>query len=81
MSIVFQLVTTFGFPYSQDFSKTYQIVWSFFPPNLFAAGLNLLAQATETPQDPGVSWKGRLRCAPGDEECVITIVCPTFRVY
>lgn len=68
-----QLVTTFGFPYSQDFSKTYQIVWSFFPPNLFAAGLNLLAQATETPQDPGVSWKGRLRCAPGDDECIITI--------
>ncbi|KAH6797364.1 ATP-binding cassette A2 [Perilla frutescens var. hirtella] len=68
-----QLVTTFGFPYSQDFSKTYQTVWSFFPPNLFAAGLNLLSQATETPQDPGVSWKGRLRCAPGDEECVLTI--------
>ncbi|XP_042011440.1 ABC transporter A family member 2-like [Salvia splendens] len=68
-----QIVTTFGFPYGQDFSKTYQTVWSFFPPNLFAAGLNLLSQATETPQDPGISWKGRLRCAPGDEECVITI--------
>ncbi|KAH6756778.1 hypothetical protein C2S53_000179 [Perilla frutescens var. hirtella] len=37
------LVTTFRFPYNQDFSKTYQTMWSFFPPNLFAAGLNLLS--------------------------------------
>ncbi|KAL2244262.1 ABC transporter A family member 2 [Sesamum indicum] len=68
-----QLVTTFGFPYSQDFSNTYRIVWSFFPPNLLAAGLNLLSDATATPQDPGISWKGRKRCAPNDTECVITI--------
>ncbi|KAL0416463.1 UNVERIFIED_CONTAM: ABC transporter A family member 2 [Sesamum latifolium] len=68
-----QLVTTFGFPYSQDFSKTYRIVWSFFPPNLLAAGLNLLSDATATPQDPGISWKGRTRCASNDRECVITI--------
>ncbi|KAL0440635.1 UNVERIFIED_CONTAM: ABC transporter A family member 2 [Sesamum radiatum] len=68
-----QLVTTFGFPYSQNFSKVYRIVWSFFPPNLLAAGLNLLSDATATPQDPGISWKGRKRCAPNDTECVITI--------
>ncbi|KAL0416478.1 UNVERIFIED_CONTAM: ABC transporter A family member 2 [Sesamum latifolium] len=68
-----QLVTTFGFPYSQDFTKAYRIVWSFFPPNLLAAGLNLLSDATATPQDPGISWKGRKRCAPNDTECVITI--------
>ncbi|KAG6412263.1 hypothetical protein SASPL_124937 [Salvia splendens] len=73
IGLLTQLVTTFGFPYSRDFSKIYQTVWSFFPPNLFAAGLNLLSHASETPQDPGVSWKGRLRCTPGDEECVITI--------
>ncbi|KAK4437089.1 ABC transporter A family member 2 [Sesamum alatum] len=68
-----QLVTTFGFPYSQDFSKTYRLVWSFFPPNLLAAGLNLLSDATATPQDPGVSWSGRTKCAPNDTECIITI--------
>ncbi|PIN20633.1 Lipid exporter ABCA1 [Handroanthus impetiginosus] len=68
-----QLVTTFGFPYSQDYSSTYRTVWSFFPPNLLAKGLNLLSDATATPQDPGVSWNGRTRCAPNDTECVITI--------
>ncbi|KAL0355623.1 UNVERIFIED_CONTAM: ABC transporter A family member 2 [Sesamum radiatum] len=58
---------------TQDFSKTYRIMWSFFPPNLLAAGLNLLSDATATPQDPGINWKGRTRCAPNDRECVITI--------
>lgn len=72
--IVFQIVTIFGFPYSQSYSTTYQRVWSIFPPNLLAAGLNLLSGATATPQDPGLSWKGRTRCAPNDTECVITVV-------
>ncbi|KAI3454641.1 hypothetical protein Pfo_011304 [Paulownia fortunei] len=73
IGFITQLVTTFGFPYSQSFSKTYRTVWSFFPPNLLAAGLNLLSDATATPQDPGVSWNGRTRCAPNDTECVVTI--------
>ncbi|KAL3819386.1 hypothetical protein ACJIZ3_005340 [Penstemon smallii] len=68
-----QIVTTFGFPYSEGYSRTYQIVWSFFPPDLFAQGLNLLSGATATPQDPGVSWEGRTKCAPNDAECIITI--------
>lgn len=72
----FQIVTTFGFPYSDTFSKTYQTVWSLFPPNLLAEGLNLLSGATETPQDPGVSWKGRTSCAPNDTDCVTTMVHP-----
>ncbi|XP_051123316.1 ABC transporter A family member 2-like isoform X2 [Andrographis paniculata] len=68
-----QVVTVFGFPYSNMFSNTYRIVWSFFPPDLLAAGLKLLSDATETPRDPGVSWSGRTKCAPKDTECVITM--------
>ncbi|KAM7479997.1 hypothetical protein LguiA_028210 [Lonicera macranthoides] len=68
-----QLVTTFGFPYSNNFSKTYQIIWSFFPPDLLAQALQLLSDATSTPGDPGISWSGRSKCAPNDTECVITM--------
>ncbi|KAL2515888.1 ABC transporter A family member 2 [Forsythia ovata] len=68
-----QLVTAFGFPYSDNFSNTYRIVWSFFPPNLLAQGLQLLSDATATPQDPGASWNGRTKCSPNDTECIITI--------
>ncbi|KAL2515977.1 ABC transporter A family member 2 [Forsythia ovata] len=68
-----QIVTGFGFPYSDKFSNTYRIVWSFFPPNLLAQGLQLLSNATATPQDPGVSWNGRTKCSPNDTECIITI--------
>ncbi|KAL6541368.1 ATP-binding cassette sub- A member 2 [Orobanche hederae] len=73
IGFVSQLVTTFGFPYSDNYSDTYRIVWSLFPPNLLAGGLNLLTGATATPQDPGVSWNGRTRCAPNDTECVVTM--------
>ncbi|CAA3030737.1 ABC transporter A family member 2-like [Olea europaea subsp. europaea] len=68
-----QVVTAFGFPYSDNFSNMYRIVWSFFPPNLFAKGLELLSDATATPQDPGVSWNGRTKCSPNDTDCIITI--------
>ncbi|KAK6123307.1 hypothetical protein DH2020_042958 [Rehmannia glutinosa] len=68
-----QLVTTSGFPYGPGFSNTYRIVWSLFPPNLLAAGLKLLFDATATPQDPGISWNGRMRCPPTDTECVVTM--------
>ncbi|KAK6117971.1 hypothetical protein DH2020_048286 [Rehmannia glutinosa] len=68
-----QLVTTSGFPYGPGFSNTYRIVWSLFPPNLLAAGLKLLFDASATPQDPGISWNGRMRCPPTDTECVVTM--------
>ncbi|XP_052174572.1 ABC transporter A family member 2 isoform X2 [Diospyros lotus] len=68
-----QLVTQFGFPYSSSFSSTYRVIWSFFPPNLLAEGLQLLSDATATPQDPGISWKRRGKCAPNDTECVISL--------
>ncbi|XP_040989213.1 ABC transporter A family member 2-like isoform X2 [Juglans microcarpa x Juglans regia] len=68
-----QLVTVFGFPYSDSFSTTLRAIWSLFPPNLLAAALNLLAEATSTPQDIGITWSRRAKCAPNDTECVITI--------
>ncbi|KAH9719766.1 ABC transporter A family member 2 [Citrus sinensis] len=67
------LVTAFGFPYSDQFSNTYRTIWSLFPPNLLAEALQLLSDATETPQDIGISWSRRAECAPNDTECVITI--------
>lgn len=73
IGIITQVVTQFGFPFSQDYSDTWRIIWSFFPPNLLAEGLKLLSDATATPQDPGVSWSSRTKCSPNDEECVITI--------
>ncbi|GFZ07755.1 ATP-binding cassette A2 [Actinidia rufa] len=68
-----QLITQFGFPYTTDFSDAFRIIWSLFPPNLLAQGLTLLSDATATPEDPGISWSRRGKCAPNDEECVITI--------
>lgn len=71
-----QLVTAFGFPYSDQYSSLYRSIWALFPPNLLAVGLNLLADATSTPGDPGVSWSGRTKCVANDNtDCLITIVC------
>lgn len=68
-----QLVTTFGFPYEKNFSRTYRIIWSFFPPNLLAKALDLLGKATATSQDKGISWQRRGECTADDTDCVITI--------
>ncbi|PHT88096.1 ABC transporter A family member 2 [Capsicum annuum] len=69
----FILVTAFGFPYSKKYQKSYRIIWSLFPPDLLAQGLKLLADATATPEDPGVSWSGRTECTFNDTECVVTM--------
>ncbi|KAF6159975.1 hypothetical protein GIB67_033059 [Kingdonia uniflora] len=68
-----QLVTTFGFPYSDSFTNTYRIIWSLFPPNLLAKALNLLGDATATSQDKGISWSRRGECPSAEYDCVITI--------
>ncbi|XP_028102330.1 ABC transporter A family member 2-like isoform X1 [Camellia sinensis] len=73
IGFVAQLVTQFGFPYSTSFTSTYRIIWSFFPPNLLAEGIILLSDATATPEDPGISWSRRAKCAPNDTECVFSI--------
>ncbi|XP_068652265.1 ABC transporter A family member 2-like [Aristolochia californica] len=68
-----QLVTTFGFPYRNDFSKTYHAIWSLFPPNLLSKALSLLGDATSTPENPGISWTRRAECPFNDPNCVLTI--------
>ncbi|XP_058110820.1 ABC transporter A family member 2-like [Magnolia sinica] len=68
-----QLVTGFGFPYDNNFSKTYRVIWSFFPPNLLAEALNILGDSTATPEDKGISWSRRAECPPNVSDCVITI--------
>lgn len=68
-----QLVTGFGFPYADSIAKKYRVIWSFFPPNLFAKALDLLGGATATSQDKGISWKRRGECTMNEPDCVITI--------
>ncbi|KAJ8553877.1 hypothetical protein K7X08_024555 [Anisodus acutangulus] len=43
------------------------------PTDLLAQGLQLLDDATATPEDPGVSWNGTTKCAFNDTECVLTM--------
>ncbi|XP_021746248.1 ABC transporter A family member 2-like [Chenopodium quinoa] len=73
IGLITQIVTAFGFPYSKMFSQTYRVLWSFYPPNLLAEGIQMLTDATSTPQDPGMSWKGRTKCSPNDDECILTM--------
>eukprot|EP00253_Pinus_taeda_P023624 PITA_23624 len=71
IGFITQLVTTNGDLYSNTYSKSYRAIWSFFPPNLFAQGLNLLGDATATGQDEGISWSSRSKCPSADSGCVI----------
>ncbi|XP_057868704.2 ABC transporter A family member 11 [Cryptomeria japonica] len=73
IGFITQLVTTFGFPYSNTYSKNLRTIWSIFPPNLFSKGLALLGDATSTKQDEGISWSSRSKCPSIDDECVITV--------
>lgn len=41
-----QLVTVFGFPYTKSFAPWIRYLWSLFPPNLLAIGLQYLGDAT-----------------------------------
>lgn len=76
-----QIVTAFGFPYDKKYSSTYRSIWAFFPPNLLAEGLQLLADATSTPGDHGISWSGRTKCfAYDDKDCLISIVCSELQL-
>ncbi|KAJ6794728.1 putative ABC transporter A family member 2 [Iris pallida] len=67
------MVTSFGFPYSEDQKKTYRVIWSLFPPNLLSKGINILGDATDTPEAPGISWRERGKCPPDETDCVITM--------
>lgn len=74
IGLVTQIVTAFGFPYSDMFSTTYRVIWSFYPPNLLVKALQMLTDATRSHQDPGMSWSGRTKCPPNDDdECILTM--------
>ncbi|KAF3340483.1 ABC transporter A family member 2-like isoform X1 [Carex littledalei] len=68
-----QLVTTIGFPYSKTYEKRYRIMWSLFPPNLFAKAVKTLSDATFTAEDPGIRWSSISKCTKREPDCVITI--------
>ncbi|ERN03831.1 hypothetical protein AMTRI_Chr05g73820 [Amborella trichopoda] len=68
-----QLVTQFGFPYGGDYSGTYRVIWSLFPPNLLAQALQLLGSATATSEDPGISLGDISKCPEADSSCGLTI--------
>ena len=73
-----QIITIAGFPYKKSISSFLRFIWSFFPPNLLAKAVNLLSDATSTPEALGISWKGRSKCPPDTDDCVMTIVCNRF---
>lgn len=79
------MVTQFGFPYSQGIAMKARIMWSFFPPNLFAQALHLLLTATSNPKGVAISWSKRADCPPSPDDyppdnndCVMTIVSTHF---
>ena len=41
----------------------------------------MLTDETRTPQDPGMSWSGRTKCPPNDDECILTMVSRILRVF
>lgn len=69
-----QAVTTFGFPYTSNYGKVARVIWSLFPPNIFAEALNLLGVATATSEDEGISWSRRGECPNKKSDCVLPIV-------
>ncbi|KAJ6676811.1 ATP-BINDING CASSETTE TRANSPORTER SUBFAMILY A ABCA [Salix viminalis] len=68
-----QIITIAGFPYKKSISAFLRLIWSFFPPNLLAQAVKLLSDATSTPEALGISWKGRSKCPPDSDDCVMTI--------
>ncbi|KAB5524858.1 hypothetical protein DKX38_022607 [Salix brachista] len=67
------IITIAGFPYKKSISAFLRLIWSFFPPNLLAQAVKLLSDATSTPEALGISWKGRSKCPPDTNDCVMTI--------
>ncbi|KAJ6374152.1 hypothetical protein OIU78_029789 [Salix suchowensis] len=68
-----QIITIAGFPYKKSISSILRFIWSFFPPNLLAKAVDLLSDATSTPEALGISWKGRSKCPSDTDDCVMTI--------
>ncbi|KAF3590535.1 hypothetical protein DY000_02026382 [Brassica cretica] len=74
IGFITQTVATSGFPYSSTHSLSRRVIWSFFPPNTFSAGLQLLIEATSVPGSPGISWSKRDVCSKMDDAtCFLTM--------
>ncbi|KAJ0248825.1 hypothetical protein HA466_0158690 [Hirschfeldia incana] len=73
IGFITQTVATGGFPYSSTNSLSRRVIWSFFPPNTFSAGLQLLIEAISVPGSPGISWSKRDVCSTDDTTCFLTM--------
>ncbi|XP_010457652.1 PREDICTED: ABC transporter A family member 9-like [Camelina sativa] len=60
ISFITQSVTAFDFPYTKSQSIARRVAWSFFPPNTFSKGLNILFGAISSPGNSGMSWSERV---------------------
>lgn len=67
-------MVTFGFPYSSTFSPFLRVIWSLFPPNLFAIGLQYLGDATAGEGNKGIKWGQIGECNPASAPCALTMV-------
>ncbi|KAG5414778.1 hypothetical protein IGI04_002345 [Brassica rapa subsp. trilocularis] len=69
------LVFLIGFiTQSSTHSLSRRVIWSFFPPNTFSAGFQLLIEATSVPGSPGISWSKRDVCSKMDDAtCFLTM--------
>jgi ABC-type multidrug transport system ATPase subunit len=56
---VIQLVVAFGFPYTSEFSRGFQLAFAAFPPALLAKGLGDLGDYTAREEQTGLNWSER----------------------
>ncbi|CAI5987769.1 unnamed protein product [Closterium sp. NIES-64] len=74
LGFVLQLMVMFGFPYTNDFSGFWRVIFSLFPPDLLTLSLKYLTDATKLPQSPGVSLSEINKCTLGNAGCTNTLV-------
>ncbi|ESQ31765.1 hypothetical protein EUTSA_v10003613mg [Eutrema salsugineum] len=74
ISFITLMVSSTDFPYSSTYSIYSRVIWSFFPPNTFSAGLQLLLEATSNHQGSGINWSKTTVCAAMDDAtCFLTM--------
>ncbi|CAI5957490.1 unnamed protein product [Closterium sp. NIES-64] len=73
LGFVLQLMVMFGFPYTNDFSGFWRVIFSLFPPDLLTLSLKYLTDATKLPQSPGVSLSEINKCTLGNAGCTNTL--------
>ncbi|MFS8016218.1 putative ABC transporter A, P-loop containing nucleoside triphosphate hydrolase [Helianthus anomalus] len=71
---LFQLnMISFAFMFSSFITKSTSSTAVGFSIYIVGFLTQLLFDATSTPQDPGISWASRGKCAPNDTDCLITL--------